>query len=66
VERGNMVGKTDPGKLELLASHQLGSNEELVRLVDFLNKNLKAKNILFGVTKDKEKDIMTINIYEFC
>jgi hypothetical protein len=65
VERGNTVEKPDPGKLELIASHSLSANEELVRLVDFLNKNLKFKNILFGITKDKNKKLMTINVYEF-
>lgn len=57
--------KPDPGKLQLIASHSLGSNEEMVRLVDFLNKNLKAKHLIFGITKDMDKNLMTINVYEF-
>lgn len=57
--------KPDPGKLELIASHSLGSNEELVRLVDFLNKSLKNRQLLFGITRDKDRKLMTINVYEY-
>ena len=55
----------DNGKLELIAFKTFSANNELVYIIDFLNKNLKQKNIMFGLTKDKEKDEMTINIYEF-
>lgn len=55
----------DKGKLELIAYKKFTANVELVHLVDFLNKNLKDRNIMFGLTKDRETDEMTINIYEF-
>ncbi|NLT20095.1 MAG: YpmA family protein [Syntrophomonadaceae bacterium] len=55
----------DNGKLELIAFKTFSANSELVYIIDFLNKNLKQKNIMFGLTKDKEKEEMTINIYEF-
>ncbi|MDD3853128.1 MAG: YpmA family protein [Syntrophomonadaceae bacterium] len=55
----------DNGKLELIAFKTFSANNELVYIIDFLNKNLKQKNIMFGLTKDKEKEEMTINIYEF-
>ncbi|MGR6835860.1 YpmA family protein [Syntrophomonas erecta] len=55
----------EKGKLELIAYKNFKDNGELVYIIDFLNKNLKNKNIMFGLTKDKEKDEMTINIYEF-
>lgn len=53
------------GKLELIAFKSFNTNEELFYVIDFLNKNLKDKNIMFGLTKDKEQAKMTINIYEF-
>ena len=53
------------GKLDLIASKSFTANDELVRLVDYLNKNLKSKQILFGITRDNDKKHMTINIYEF-
>lgn len=52
------------GKLELIALKNFEPNDELVRVVDFLNKNLKHKKIMFGISKDKEKDCMTISVYE--
>lgn len=53
------------GKLELIAFKSFSANDELVYIIDFLNKNLKDKHIMFGLTKDREKEEMTINIYEF-
>ncbi|MDD2509767.1 MAG: YpmA family protein [Syntrophomonas sp.] len=55
----------DNGKLDLIASKAFSSNLEMVRIVDFLNKSLKGKKIMFGLSKDKEKEQMTISIYEF-
>ncbi|NLB87971.1 MAG: YpmA family protein [Syntrophomonadaceae bacterium] len=55
----------DKGKLEIIAFKSFAANPDLVHIIDFLNKNLKDKGIMFGLTKDKEKNEMTINIYEF-
>lgn len=55
----------DKGKLEIIAFKNFAVNKDLVYIVDFLNKSLKDKGIMFGLTKDKEKNEMTINIYEF-
>lgn len=55
----------DNGKLELIAFKSFPSNPELIYIIDFLNKSLKEKKIMFGLTKDKEKNEMVINIYEF-
>ena len=55
----------DPGKLELIALKSFSANNELVYVIDFLNKSLKNKNIMFGVSKDKQTDQMTIKVYEF-
>lgn len=55
----------DKGKLEIIAFKSFPVNPDLVHIIDFLNKSLKDKGIMFGLTKDKEKNEMTINIYEF-
>lgn len=49
-------------KLELKAKVELESNLELYKVVDFLNKNLKGKNLIFGLSKKGDK--MTLSIYE--
>ncbi|HHX18493.1 MAG TPA: DUF4264 family protein [Clostridium sp.] len=49
-------------KLDLKSVLELDSNMDLYKVVDFLNKNLKDKNILFGLTMNKDK--MRISIYE--
>jgi hypothetical protein len=55
----------EQGKLELIAYKTFTANPELVYIVDFLNKTLKDRHIMFGLTKDHEKEEMTINIYKF-
>jgi hypothetical protein len=50
------------GKLELMATLKLGRNEELYRVVDFLNRNLKSHNLMFGMTQ--KGDEVTLSIYE--
>jgi len=50
------------GKLELVATLKLKKDDELYRLVDFLNRNLKSYNLMFGMTKKGEE--MTFSIYE--
>lgn len=54
----------DSGKLELLARKTFNGSRELIRVVDFLNKTLKAKKLMFGLTKNRETGEMTISIYE--
>ena len=49
----------------MIASKSFPSNYDLVFVVDYLNKSLKEQHIMFGLTKDKNKDEMTINIYKF-
>lgn len=51
-------------KLELIASKTFKPNDELYKVVDFLNKNLKHKRLMFGLSKDNEKNAMVITIYE--
>lgn len=55
----------DNGKLNLIALKTFPADDNFIYLIDFLNKSLKEKGVMFGLTKDKEKNEMTINIYEF-
>jgi hypothetical protein len=48
----------------MIAHKTFRANDELVRVVDFLNKTLKDRGLLFGLTKDSRQQEMTINIYE--
>lgn len=52
----------DNKKLEIKSTLKIKSNPELYKIIDFLNKNLKEKNLIFGV--NKEDDEMVISIYE--
>lgn len=54
----------NPGKLELIAVKAFKSYDEMYKVVDFLNKTLKDKKVIFGLTKDSQKGTMTISIYE--
>jgi hypothetical protein len=56
--------KTESGKLELIATKSFKTYDEMYKVVDFLNKILKDKKVIFGLTKDKNSDTMTISIYE--
>lgn len=54
------------GKLELIAQRSFPSSPELVYVIDFLNKSLKNKKIMFGLSKGKDsEELMIIKIYEF-
>ena len=60
------MNKNDPpaGKLELIAVRPFKPYDEMYKVVDFLNKELKNKNLIFGLTKDKDNSSMRISIYE--
>ncbi len=49
--------------MRLLAVHDVGYTPDLYKLVDFLNKNLKDKNIIFGLSKRDDKT-MLVSIYD--
>ncbi len=49
-------------KLELKSTLKIDTNPEIYKIIDFLNKNLKEKNLIFGVNKSEDK--MIISIYE--
>ena len=50
------------GKIELIATQKLKASPDLYKVVDFLNKNLKDRSLMFGLTK--KEDTMTISVYE--
>ena len=52
-------------KLALIATKSFAYYEEMYKVVDFLNKNIKDKRLMLGLTKDKETGAVNINIYEF-
>ncbi len=55
----------ESGKLELIAFKSFSMYEDMYKVIDFLNKNLKDKKIMFGLTKNNEENNLTITIYEF-
>lgn len=46
--------------LKLKAVKEFKEGEELYNVVDFLNKSLKDKNLIFGIRKEGDKRIITI------
>lgn len=56
--------ETEKDKLELIATKTLKSSEDLYKIVDFLNKTLKHKKVMFGLSKNSEENTMTISVYE--
>ncbi|HOO12455.1 MAG TPA: YpmA family protein [Bacillota bacterium] len=53
----------DSGKLQLLAAKEIAYYEELYVLVDFLNRSLKDKGLVFGLTREGD-DKAIIKIYK--
>lgn len=51
------------GKMELIATKDFSSWEEMYKVVDFLNKNLKQYHLMFGL-KNSGENRQTITIYE--
>lgn len=58
----NQAKNSVPGKLELIAAQKFTGHEEMYKIIDFLNRNLKEYKLLFGLTKSE--DTMTISVYE--
>ncbi|MGF7185955.1 hypothetical protein GGQ84_002048 [Desulfitispora alkaliphila] len=50
-------------KLELIALKSFEEEAELYKVVDFLNKSLREKKLMFGIAKD-DKEGFTLSIYE--
>lgn len=52
------------GKLELIATKTFKPYDDMYKVVDFLNKNLKDKQVMFGLTRNNETGSLSISIYE--
>jgi len=52
------------GKLDLIATKTVPEWEHLYKVVDFLNKNIKDKNIIIGLSKCRTENQMVVTIYE--
>lgn len=50
-------------KLNVLATHMCQKTDDLYLIVDFLNRNLKDKDVIFGLSKSEEPDVMQITLY---
>ncbi len=59
-----MTEESQGGKLELIALKHFAPWDELYQVVDFLNKSLKDRHLMFGLKKDEQTKQMTITVYE--
>lgn len=50
-------------KLNIKSTLEVDNNPELYKIIDFLNKNLKEKHVIFGLSMKSNKKMM-ITIYE--
>ncbi|MCL6515517.1 YpmA family protein [Alicyclobacillus sp.] len=58
------MAQTDAdGKLAVIGTQVLTATEDLYQLVDFLNRNLKDKNVVFGLAKAQEDGKMILTLY---
>lgn len=54
----------DDKHLMILATHHCTPTDDLYQLVDFLNRNLKDKDVIFGLSKDANvPDKMLLTLY---
>lgn len=51
---------TNHRELNLFAIKEFKEHEEMYKVVDFLNKNLKGDGLVFGLTKKGELNIISI------
>ena len=50
--------------LTVMATIDLKATEDLYLLVDFMNRNLKDKDIIFGLSKSNQEGHYTITLYK--
>lgn len=60
IKKIRKVIEMQEGKLELIAKKEIAYSDDLYKLIDFLNKNLKNKNIILGLSKNEDKAIITV------
>lgn len=46
--------------LKIKALKEFEENDEFYQVVDFLNKSLKDKNLIFGIKRNGDKQVITI------
>jgi hypothetical protein len=46
--------------LNIIGAMEFNEYEEMYKIVDFLNKNLKDRGLIFGLTKENGKDKLLI------
>lgn len=51
-------------KLTMIASITIQESEDFYKIVDFLNRTLKERGLLFGLKKVKNEPKMTLYVYE--
>ncbi|WP_156946414.1 YpmA family protein [Desulfitibacter alkalitolerans] len=51
-------------KLTIIASITIQESEDFYKIVDFLNRTLKERGLLFGLKKVKNEPKMTLYIYD--
>jgi len=51
-------------KLKVIAVKSFAPYDEMYKVVDFLNKTLKERHVMFGLAKN-ERGTMDITVYEF-
>jgi len=54
----------DTTKLVTLATQPFSDPEDLYYVVDFLNRALKEKGIVVGLSKSKEEGSLQVTVYE--
>jgi|UPI0002DC6657 hypothetical protein len=52
--------KMENEKLELISSMEFEENVPIYKIIDFLNKSLKDKNIIVGLSRSHNKIVISI------
>lgn len=47
-------------KLTLISSKEFATYDDMYKVVDFLNKNLKDLNVVFGLSLNNDKQVITL------
>lgn len=59
-EKGEFTPMMSEEGMRIKALKEFGDKDELYQVVDFLNKALKDKDLIFGIKKQGDKQIITI------
>lgn len=59
-----MDGGTVESRMPIVATHICSATEDLYLFIDFLNRNLKEKDVIFGLSKlTSEEGKMLVTLY---